>query len=80
MGRNEIEKGRLYGAVDEFAYAMRQRLYAKADEGFTGWDDEEAAPTHRLREMLKLAYREDRWVDVANIAMMLWRREGRKAK
>lgn len=56
--------------VHRFALAMRYKLYDKAVEGYTGWND----PANRdmIRQKLLANVERGDWVDVANLAAMLW--------
>lgn len=56
--------------VHRFAGAMRPKLYDKAVEGYTGWND----PANRdmIRQKLLANAERGDWVDVANLAAMLW--------
>ena len=68
-------------AVDAFAKAMKERLNEMALKGKTGWDG--GYPTQRLRTELRsdandvvILHNDDKVVDIANRAMMLWYRDG----
>lgn len=72
----EQEIERLNGAVDEFAAAMKAKLAEKAREGWTGWDDLRAKDgiyTAMLAQGAAIKYAEGQEIDIANLAMMLWR-------
>lgn len=56
--------------VHRFAAAMRHKLYEKAAEGYTGWNNPENIEMIQ-QKLLANAERGD-WVDVANLAAMLW--------
>ena len=70
------EKAALRTLVKDFSAEMREKLLAKADQGWVGWDH----PNYRLDLEQKLfahvlrALRGDsrQWVDVANFAAFLW--------
>lgn len=71
----------LDAAVDAFAEVMKAKLEDKYLQGYNGWDEEhefEAQSTairNTLRSKLRSNYERDDWVDVANLAMMLWKRD-----
>lgn len=78
----EQEIVRLNAAVDEFVLLMKQKLAVKAREGWTGWDN----PESRIKiwnamlaqgSAIPLAHGQE--VDIANLAMMLWKLNGSKA-
>ena len=56
--------------VRGFAAAMRHKLYEKAVEGYTGWNNPENIEMIQ-QKLLDNVERGD-WVDVANLAAMLW--------
>lgn len=71
---------RLNEAVDEFASAMKARLAQKAHEGWTGWDAPESANriwNAMLAQGAAIPLARGQEVDIANLAMMLWRLNGR---
>lgn len=80
----EEEKQRLAATLDAFAEAMKERLFQKVDEGYTGWDELEDGwiPEERLlaeaeyvltnRYALDGDYRRRKLVDAANFAMFAW--------
>ncbi len=71
---HEIE--RLERAVDEFADAMKAKLAEKARGGWTGWDNPQAKDniyTAMLAQGAAIKYAKDQEIDIANLAMMLWR-------
>lgn len=75
----EHEIVRLNEAVDAFAVVMKKKLEQKAKEGWTGWDSldaREAIYNNLLAHAagFPLAARQE--VDIANLAMMLWRLSG----
>lgn len=61
----------LYALVDAFAEEMKGKLRRKYVEGFTGWDDPELRPELERRLQLHVI-RGGQYVDVANLAAMLW--------
>ena len=64
---------RLLSVIGEFATKMFGKLVGKAAEGYRGWD----RPANRdmlLRQIREHVERSD-WVDVANLAAMLWNLE-----
>lgn len=79
----DLERMRIVDEVDEFCVAIRDRMLAKMDEGYSGWDDERicsteslvhaaAADAERIRDE-----RKNKCVDVAARMMMVWRRWGK---
>lgn len=64
---------RLQSVVDEFAAKMIGKLIDKAAEGYRGWD----SPANRdmIRQKLLANVKRSDWVDVANLAAMLWNQE-----
>jgi cellulase/cellobiase CelA1 len=72
----EQEISRLNEAVDHFAQAMKTKLAQKAREGWTGWDDQFSADkiyTTMLAHAAGIPLARGQEVDIANLAMMLWR-------
>jgi hypothetical protein len=72
----EQEIKRLNEAVDAFAEAMKTKLAQKACEGWRGWDDEASTDkiyTTMLAHAAGIPLAKDQEVDIANLAMMLWR-------
>jgi hypothetical protein len=73
--------------IDIFLETLRKRLHKKADEGYTGWDyghrgfgDDNGrlpstASTPDFRARLESALREEKYIDVAAFASMLWKRQ-----
>ena len=69
-------------ALKVFSGCMDQRLEEKARKGFRGWDDPEKVSDDDLKEDMAIhvnrALIQDekgRWIDIANYAMFLWKRE-----
>ena len=74
------EVARLNEAVDEFAGAMKAKLAQKAHEGWTGWDQPESGIkiwNAMLAQGAAVPLAKGQEVDIANLAMMLWRTNGR---
>lgn len=72
----EAEINRLHAAVDAFSRVMKDRLAAKAREGWRGWDDSanaEAIYTSMLAHAAGIRLARGHEADIANYAMMLWR-------
>ena len=76
---SEAEK--ICKAIDDFADLMKKRMLAKADEGWSGWE-EAFDPRYGIKpKMLAKAFRvqneriehikEKELIDIANFAMML---------
>jgi hypothetical protein len=61
-------------AVDAFAAAMKDRMSLQRARGRKGWDDPAACPIERLEAMLFDNAFEGDFVDVGNLAMMIWTR------
>ena len=74
------EKSELDDAVDEFAAAMKARLCSKAKQGWRGWEDMDCVSLgHRLLKNAASAVIDGdkkSLVDVANLAMMIYRQKG----
>jgi len=62
-------------AVDRFAVAMKNKLARKRDDGYGGWDDQEAVRSPDLARMLIEHIPKGDPVDVANFAMMIHQRD-----
>ncbi len=75
------EKQRLSDAVDEFAEAMKKRLFTKQKQGWLGWDNEYRAEREFPISMLKNASHAldtkstKSLIDTANFAMMIWNKQ-----
>lgn len=66
-------------AVDKFAAAMHAKMAQARAKGKEGWDDPErcsegALTLHLVNAVQFASMNRDRWIDVANYAMMLWAR------
>lgn len=81
------DQEKLCEAVDRFAESMKVRLLAKHREGFSGWDDGHIytykIPSQLFHKALDIYHKLhiERtqistvvFVDIANFAMMLWRK------
>jgi hypothetical protein len=81
------EQEKLCNAVDVFAVAMKHRLVEKEKQGFSGWDDKDihsnslptrlmlgASRVYALMEYSKTNLRKKMLIDIANYAMMIWRK------
>lgn len=77
----------IIAATNEYGEAMKDRLREKAEDGFTGWDDEVATPKYELFERIenKVEAAENNFtinpklakkhlVDIGNLSMMLYKR------
>lgn len=53
------------------------RLMEKHKAGHYGWDDPDWDEAE-IRSRLEKAFKEQKWLDVANFAMFLWNREDKK--
>jgi hypothetical protein len=79
------EREKIRKAVDAFALKMKQRLFEKIDEGFSGWDDQNDVNlgdiAYRMTSkaaVINSAYfgkdavlDRNRFLDIANFSMML---------
>lgn len=70
-------KIKLMDTVNSFATEMQYKLSAKLEEGYTGWDDPSSLPTDYLEARLVVNLQNRDFVDVANLAMILWYRRRR---
>jgi hypothetical protein len=61
-------------AVDEFANLMKAKLERKRKEGYGGWDDGRLCTIDSLAQLLVKHVRKGDPVDIANFAMMIFRR------
>jgi hypothetical protein len=75
--------------IDIFIESLRKRLHEKAEQGYVGWDyghrglddlepDERGyttASTPDLLRRLEMALEDEKFIDVAAFASMLWRRQ-----
>jgi hypothetical protein len=68
--KNEEEA--LNALVDTFAAEMKKKLQAKREDGFHGWDYPDASAEIRTKYRQHLRRKNNQWVDVANLAAMLW--------
>lgn len=67
----EVSCAALDACVNEFADDMKRKLYKKASEGYTGWDDHEW-PMESVIQLLCDHVEKGDMVDVANFAMFAW--------
>ena len=72
------ELSELNDAVDEFSIAMKKRLKSKSHQGWHGWQAiewEDNVSNRLLRNAAQAIVKRDRksLIDVANLAMFLWR-------
>ena len=80
------EKQRLSDAVDQFAEAMKKRLFTKYNQGWHGWNGEFGIRGDIPDRMLKNAShaRETKspksLIDTANFAMMIWNERKERQK
>jgi hypothetical protein len=72
------EKSELRKLVRDFSAEMREKLLAKADRGWRGWN----ATYYReiFRSLLVEHVSKGDWVDVANFAAFLWYLDQRAPK
>ena len=78
-GRVDQEIVRLNEVVDEFAQAMKLKLAQKAREGWSGWDKPESSIkiwNAMLAQGAAVTLAKGQEVDIANLAMMLWKLNG----
>jgi hypothetical protein len=75
------EIDRLSAAVDEFADAMKKRLYEKHKKGYRGWENADQDKLTMRAKVKTFAIEHDatydipkNCIDAANLLMMIWRR------
>lgn len=68
----------LKSTLKNFNEKQERRLLNKVQEGWEGWDWP-GERTHILHKLIWNLVNEE-WVDVANLAMFLWRFDGEKDK
>lgn len=78
----DSEPQALETCITIFSRTMRDKLLRKFQVGFRGWDNPEV-PVERLIELLKAHVEKNDWsgsgmVDIANLAMFIWNRDGGK--
>ena len=61
---------KLEKTVDDFVKEMKAKLRIKMNHGYSGWDKPENKGM--ILEKLSWNLKEKDYVDVANLAMMLW--------
>jgi hypothetical protein len=66
------DEERLDAMVDDFAFAMKEKLHRKAEQGRSGWDNPANAAVIRAAMLEHAARGPGQEVDVANLAAMLW--------
>ena len=66
------EEAALNALVDAFAAEMKAKLQTKREDGFHGWDYLDAMPAIHRKYRQHLRRQNNQWVDVANLAAMLW--------
>lgn len=59
--------------IKVFSDEMERKLHRKLMQGYSGWDDENMK--EYLKESIKNHVEKGDWVDVANLAAMLWNLE-----
>jgi hypothetical protein len=71
------EDSKLLEAIDNFQFAMKDRVLQKKDEGFTGWDnpDMKMQMQDDLNKHLRKELNSLNLVDIANYCMFLWNLE-----
>lgn len=69
----QMEKEALDVLLEKGADEMGARLYDKVEMGWSGWDLPENKEL--LKQKLLENYREEDWIDVANLALFLWNLE-----
>lgn len=77
LAHTQVNKHPDDAAVDQFAALMHEKMTAARLKGKEGWEDPERMTTQQLGGLFDQAHREQRWVDVANYAMMLHLRGGK---
>ena len=61
--------------LQPFVDAMNEKFIQKKKEGYTGWDDLDEPMDDLLIRKLYTNIEQEDWVDVANIAAILWWRK-----
>jgi len=70
---DETEFSALTRLVDTFALLMQNRLHQKAAAGYSGWDRVAASSADRIYfDTLQKNVIDGDWLDVANLAAILW--------
>ena len=74
------ERADIEAAVDDFAVAMKARLRSKSKQAWHGWDDPAYQNGIALRMLSNAAHAKEHrdaksLVDVANLAMFIWKKE-----
>jgi hypothetical protein len=69
------DEAALNALVDAFAAEMKAKLQAKREDGFHGWDYLDAMPMIHRKYRQHLRRKNNQWIDVANLAAMLWNAE-----
>ena len=78
---NPKERRRETLALNGFMQDLHHRLLEKLDEGYIGWDcdhdglEDGTASTFDLKSRLQEAVEDERYIDAAALAGMLWRRQ-----
>ena len=65
----------LIALVNDFAYQMKNRLLEKLEEGYSGWDSDEAWRIEDIRDRVIDRMLDDpdlSPIDIANYAMFWW--------
>lgn len=68
-----FEVARLTRLADKFGMVLKGRLIEKVQEGKGGWDNLQDYPL--IVDRLRASVDDGRWIDVANLASILWYQE-----
>lgn len=70
--RQAAEKEALASLMSLFSEKMFEKIIAKMEMGYSGWDKNVPPVIEMLKSKLADNINSGDWVDVANISMMLW--------
>jgi len=69
--KERIQEKELSKAFSDFETAMKARLIQKEKEGYCGWNDKKKVSNNNLLFRILNALEERKYVDAANMCMML---------
>lgn len=77
------EREKIVRVANDFCREMKQKLLLKHSQGQRGWDIDTFIDSHRCERMLiehvrRLCHGQRQEIDIANLAMFIWAREGRR--
>lgn len=70
--RKAAEQEALATLMSSFTEAMFNKLVAKMSQGYGGWDSRSTEVVESIKAKLADNINDGDWIDVANLAMMLW--------